>query len=300
MVPNRFCIASITALLAGFASVSTTDAEQPLSVFVEFDFGSITRLKSHPKSAEAKSAVARKVIETFKKPAYWKHLPWDFRVGEARYPKLRITLVEDARRTRWELYNEVYDGAGTLIAHISSIVSEPGDLEIVRSTPRLDQLPDKVSEWVEVRFLRPDSGRKLHDFLKPVAPLGRGLVLIKPDALRSADQAEGIILLDWEPYKVLSKSVFTAVCPMEGESPVKLLSVGTGKMYSYCKSNNKEQRHNGMLVRHMKWEDAPINESHISRFRRLNFGDFFIETYIECYYGQDHLDGPRTLQMVDQ
>lgn len=288
MAPKHPGVLWLIVALTGTVPSSPAFGQQPLPVFVEFDFGQVKRLKNHPKSAEMELAIAERAVESFKKAAYQEFFPWIFRAGKALdFPKLKLILVEDQRMTKWELHIETFKENGTAPdenCRLSRIVSEPGQLELVRRTPRRGEFPSVVSEWLESHFLRPDSGRELHRLVKAVAPLGDCRVLSKPEIPRNLDQAEGVLLLDWDKFRYLSKSEFLVVCQEKDKALVELVSVGERKPCEYeLKFVQPRRKGLGIAVKHTKWNDAEIGLDCLPKFVELSSGRVYIKKYLTFF-----------------
>ena len=171
--------------------------------------------------------------ECLHKPAYQEWFPWEFRTERSRdCPTIKLVLIEDVNMTKWEMRIQALRDDGGLpenLGPLTRIVSEPGERELIGRTPRSEEFPNKVSEWLKARFLLPDSGRELQRIMKAVAPLGECRVLSNRGLPKDVDEAEGTLQLDWTKYQYLSQSVFTVVCREDDQTWIELGSEGRQK-----------------------------------------------------------------------
>jgi hypothetical protein len=282
MGPENCRILLLTTVMVGMSSPLSAFGQEPLPVFVEFDFGRVTPLKNSPTAAENERRVAETVALCFTQPAHREFFPWRIQAGNSTsFPKIKLTLVEDPRMTRWELRVEAYKENGGLtdkVLPLQRIVSEPGDLELRRGrrrTPRSEEFPGKVKDWLESRFLRPDSRADLQQLMMAVAPLGDCLVLARAGTPRGVDEAEGVLELDWERFQHLSKSRFIVVCEEKDRSRVELGSEGAEKPREFELLGRKGL---GIAIKHKTWNDNEI-VSFLPRLDQLSTGRVYLEKF---------------------
>src|SRR5262249_30346690 len=139
---------------------------------------------------------------------------------------------------------------------ISRIVRPPGDSAVRGWTPSSPGFPDQVVEWLESKFLLPDSGRELQRLMRAVAPLGEWRVLARQGIPQRVDEAEGVLQLDWEKFQHLSQSIFTVVCQARDRSLVELLSEGQKKPGEYELAGRKGM---GIALKHKQWNHVAID-----------------------------------------
>jgi hypothetical protein len=274
----------LVAFLAAFALAAPARGQETLPIFIEFDFGQVKRLKDSPSAAATERKVAQEVAKRFKLKAYQEWFPWDFRAGTPDdFPKIKFILVEDPKMTKWELHIQAFKENGALpekLGTLSRIVSKPGDREILRRTPRSEEFPGKVCEWLESRFLLPDSGRELQRLMKAVAPLGECRVLAREGDPKTATEAEGTLELDWDKYQYLSQSTFTVLCQEEDQTWIELGSEGGRKPGRYERDGRKGI---GIALLHKSWNNKEILDylPRLGPLSKHSRGRVYLEKYVQ-------------------
>jgi hypothetical protein len=283
MGPEKRRILLMMTVTVGVGSHLSAFGQEPLPVFVEFDFGRVTPLKNSPTAAEYERKVAETVAICFTQPPHREFFPWRIQAGSSTsFPKIKLTLVEDPRMTRWELRVEAYKENGGLtdkVLPLQRIVSEPGDLEIRRGkrrTPRSEEFPKKVKDWLESRFLQPGSREDLQRLMMAVAPLGDCLVLARAGTPRGVDEAEGVLELDWDNFMHLSNSRFIVICEEKDRSHAELGSNGDLKPGEFELSGRKGL---GIAIKHKTWNNREI-VGFLPRLDQLSTGRVYLEKYI--------------------
>jgi hypothetical protein len=255
--------------------------QEPLPVFVVFDFGHVGPLKKNPTAAQTESSIATCVVECLKDPAHHEYFPWDMRVGSIdTYPKIKVLLVEDPNWTKWELRIEAYTESGALtdrILPLQRIVADPGELELRlgRRTPQSKEFPGIVSEWLKSRFLEPNLRPQLQRLIMAVAPLGDCSVLTSERVPLRVDDAKGVLQVDWEKVRYLYKSSFTVVCEAKDKSLVELGSEGDETPVEFDLSGRKKL---GLMLKHKTLNNIEISKC-LSRLLQLGKGRVYLENF---------------------
>jgi hypothetical protein len=291
----------LVTAMAGMVSCAAALGQEPLPVFVEFDFGDVELLKKNPKAEQTALKVAEAVVECLKKADHREYFPWKIEAKPgAGLPKIRLKLVVDSNITKWELRIEAFKEKGGLLDELSlqRIVSEPGDLELRRGNgerrmPLMGEFPGLVSKWLESRFLRPGSQREFQSLMKAVAPLGDCRVLVRAGVPKALADVEGVLQLDWYKFRHLSQSSFTVFCQEKNQALVNLDSVGESKPAEYLLAGQKTL---GIAVIHKKWNGQDINLGWLPKFVQLSTG----RVYLEEYVGLRGLPPAGGLQATDQ
>jgi hypothetical protein len=274
---KMFRILLAIAGAAGTIWLSEASAQEPLPLFLAFDFGHVKPLKQNPKAGKTAQAVAESVVECFKRRAHQKFFPWNFKTGGGSdYPKIKLILVEDAALTRWELRIEAYDENGGLADRVlQRCVSLPGDLELRRRTPRSDEFPGKVTDWLESYFLQPESRQGLQRLMMSVAPLGDCHILARNGIPKQVVEAEGVLELDWGRFQHLSGSVFTVICADNNRARVELGSEGEERP---CEFNVQGRQGLGIALRHKTWNKREILD-YLPKLNQLTTGRVYLEEF---------------------
>jgi hypothetical protein len=291
---------------------------EPLPVNVAFEFNSsLGRLRRHyddPDQTEAE--IACKLIKVLNKPDYSFNFRWKFRARDHRVeigqpggvpatPVLKVSLTERSGVSKaWIMEVKLYDRMGESPEPARAEVLQPFDQQIgIVKAPGPEELPDQIAAWFEDKFVAPERGNRLHKKLRERAPIGEGLVLTVNTPLRKADDAKGVLLLDFDRFLSYSRWRFQAECPAgPRHAPIRLISEGTGEAYPYRPDGPNGREVLAILVQHKSIIDGqafPVADK-LDLFANLKQASFFLMSPPGPYVEPVATGGPDRLQSADE
>ena len=290
---------------------------EPLPVNVAFEFDkSLGRLrKPYDDPDKTEAEIADKLIKVLLKPDYSLKFRWTFQAQDHRVkigqpgapvtPVLKVALTERSGVSKaWIMEVKLYDRTGESPEPVRAEVLQPVDQQLgIVAAPEPGELPERIASWFEDKFVASEYGNRLHRKLRDRAPIGEGLVLTVKTPLRKADDAKGLLLLDFGQFLNYSRWRFKAECPAGPlHAPIRLISEGTGEAYSYRPDGSCGREVLVILVQH-KWvidrEKFPVADK-LDLFVNLKLASFFLLGPPDPYLEPASTGEPDRLQSADE